>query len=286
MRLSGKVALVTGGASGIGRATCLLMGREGATVIAGDRDLAGVEALAAEMPGIVPVALDVTDDASFAAAVELATGQFGRLDILFNNAGAGGTPLPINDMDMAAWDGTMALLLRSVALGIRLAAPAMTRGGGGAIVNTASVAALSAGNGPVAYSVAKAGVLHLTKVAAAQLARANIRVNAVCPGLILTGIFTASYRKEAPELAAEVRDYMARTAADAQPLNHAGQPEDVAEVVLFLASDAARFVTGAHLLVDGGLQVGGRQSWDPNFQRAPDHPLTRAVAARAKAEAG
>lgn len=286
MRLQGKVALVTGAASGIGRATSLMMAHEGATVLAGDRDGPGVEALAGEHPAIVPVVLDVTDDASFAAGVDLATGRFGRLDILFNNAGAGGTPLAIADMEMAAWDATMSLLLRSVALGIRLATPVMVQGGGGAIVNTASVAALSAGNAPIAYSVAKAGVLHLTKVAAAQLGRANIRVNAVCPGLILTGIFTASYAAEAPELARDVRDYMARTAADAQPLDHAGQPEDVAEAVVFLASDAARFVTGAHLLVDGGLQVGGRQSWDPKFQRAPDHPLTKAVAARAAEAAG
>ena len=286
MRLRGKIALVTGAASGIGRATCLLMAREGAIVIAGDRDLAGVEQLAREAGGISPVLLDVTDDASFAAAVDLTINEFGRLDILFNNAGAGGTPLAIGDMEMAAWDATMSLLLRSVALGIRLATPAMVKAGGGAIVNTASVAALSAGNGPIAYSVAKAGVLHMTKVAAAQLGRQNIRVNAVCPGLILTGIFTASYRDAAPELAADVRAYMERTAAEAQPLKHAGQPEDVAETVVFLASDAARFVTGAHLLVDGGLQVGGRQSWDPNVQRAPDHPLTKALAAQTKERGG
>ena len=279
-RFDGKVALVTGGASGIGRATALAMAAEGAVVIIGDREAKGAEEAAHQAVGTAEaIALDVTDDDSFAAAIDTIERRHGRLDILFNNAGAGGTPLGIADMEMAAWDATMSLLLRSVALGTRLATPVMTKGGGGAIVNTASVAALSAGNAPIAYSVAKAGVLHFTKVAAAELARHNIRVNAICPGLILTGIFTASYAEQAPELAAEVRDYMTRTAPYAQPLRKPGLPEDVAEVVMFLASDAAAFVTGAHLLVDGGLMVGPRHSWDPDFKRPADHPLSKVMAA-------
>lgn len=280
-RFEGKIALVTGGASGIGRATARAMAVEGATVIVGDRDLAGAEDTAHGADGrIEAMSLDVTDDAGFAAAVATIEQRHGRIDILFNNAGAGGTPLGIAEMEMAAWDATMSLLLRSVALGTRLVAPVMIKGGGGAIVNTASIAALQAGGAPIAYSVAKAGVLHMTKVAAAELARHNIRVNAICPGLILTGIFTASYADAAPDLAAEVRDYMTRTAPYAQPLKKPGLPEDVAEVVMFLASDQSGFVTGTHVLVDGGMLVGPRHSWDPNFKRPDDHPLNKVMPAR------
>jgi NAD(P)-dependent dehydrogenase (short-subunit alcohol dehydrogenase family) len=278
-RFDGKVALITGGASGIGRATAEAMAAEGAQVIIGDRNRDAAEAVAENSGGrIEAVALDVTSDDEFAAAVDGAMARHGRFDILFNNAGAGGTPLSIADIEMAEWDATMSLLLRSVALGTRLAVPAMSKGGGGAIVNTASVAAFQAGNAPIAYSVAKAGVLHMTKVAAAQLARRNIRVNAICPGLILTGIFTAGYRDQSPQLADDVVDYMTRTAPEAQPIAKPGLPSDVAELVMFLASDAAAFITGTHVLIDGGLLVGGRHSWDPDFQRPADHPLVKAMA--------
>jgi NAD(P)-dependent dehydrogenase (short-subunit alcohol dehydrogenase family) len=230
-------------------------------------------------PGsITHVHCDVTSEESFGAAISEAIKAHGKLDILFNNAGAGGTQLPIAEMDMAEWDKTIGLLLRSAALGMKLAVPAMIAGGGGAIVNTASVAAFSAGNAPIAYSVAKAGVLHLSKVAAAELARHSIRVNAICPGLILTGIFTQSYAAEAPQLAADVTEYMRKSAPRAQPLQIPGMPEDIAAALLYLVSDESRFVTGTHLLVDGGMQVGARHSWDPEFRRPDDHPLTKILA--------
>ena len=278
-RFAGKVALVTGAASGIGRATAALFAREGATVLAADRDREGCDALAAGFPGTIePCELDVTDEAGFAALMATAQARHGGIDILFNNAGAPGAQESIEDITSAAWDQTLALLLGSVALGTRLAIPAMIARGGGAIVNTASVAAFSAGNAPIAYSVAKAGVLHFSKIAAAQLARHNIRVNAVCPGLILTGIFTQTWRDQAPALAGEVDDYMSRIAPKAQPVAKPGLPEDVARTVAFLSSDDAAFVTGTHVLVDGGLLVGGRQSWDPDHQRPADHPLARLAA--------
>jgi len=278
-RFAGKIALVTGAASGIGRATAALLAREGAVVHAADRDEGGCHALADEGHGTIhPAQLDVTDEAGFAALIAAITANHGGLDVLFNNAGAPGAQQPIDTIAMADWDSTMDVLLRSVALGTRLAVPAMIARGGGAIVNTASVAAFSAGNAPIAYSVAKAGVLHFTKVAAAQLARHNIRVNAVCPGLILTGIFTQSWREQAPTLAQDVNDYMTKIAPLAQPVAKAGLPEDVARAVAFLSSDDSAFVTGTHLLVDGGLLVGGRQAWDPEFKRPDDHPLAKLAA--------
>lgn len=282
-RFDGKVALITGGASGIGRATAEAMAAEGAAVIIGDVSQVRDEVAAASGGRIDAVSLDVTSDAQFAAAVDFAMTKHGRLDILFNNAGASGAQARIDEIDMDAWDSTMALLLRSVALGTRLAVPAMRKNGGGAIVNTASVAAFAAGNGPIAYSVAKAGVVHMTKVAAAELARHNIRVNAICPGLILTGIFTESYRDRAPELATEVEEYMNRTADSVQPLRRVGMPSDVADLVMFLASEQSAFITGTHMLIDGGLLVGGRHSWDPAHRRPDDHPLNK-VAAKPSAE--
>ena len=189
-------------------------------------------------------------------------GEGGGLDIVFNNAGAGGAREPIDEVSPEEWDRTMALLLRSVALGIRYAAPLMAARGGGAIVNTSSVSALGTGYAPTAYSTAKAGVLHLTKMAAANLAKNSIRVNAVVPGFITTNIFTRHL-----DIAAERRDQanamIAHAAANAQPIRRAGAPEDIAAAVAFLASDDAAFITGTHILVDGGLTIGTRASWDP-----------------------
>ena len=163
----------------------------------------------------------------------------------------------------------MNLLLRSVALGIRHAVPHMIARGGGSIVNTASVAALSAGMGPTAYSVAKAGVLQLSKVAAADLAKHRIRVNAICPGFIKTNIFTTSM-----EIPVALRDrangMIAQVADQAQPVARGGKAEDIAGTVAFLASDDAAFITGTHVLVDGGLLIGPRHSWDPAAPRMFD----------------
>ena len=249
-RLQDKVAVVTGASSGIGMATVELFVAEGARVVAADiKDAAGA-ALEARYQGFVHFQhCDVTQEAEIAATMAAAADRFDGLDIVFNNAGAGGSPATIEEMSGEAWDHAMALLLRSVALGIRYATPLLRKRGGGAIVNTASIAGLEAGYGPVAYSVAKAGVIHLTTLAAAQLARHDIRVNAICPGFIQTGIFTASDQIPA-----------------GQPLSRAGEPDDIAEACLSLASDAARVVTGTKVVVDGGMTVGPRQAWDPAVQ--------------------
>lgn len=266
-RFAGKRAVVTGGASGIGRATALRLADEGAFVLVGDIDEAGGEALAAGSEGRIAFRRTDVTDASALEALMAEADAGGGLDLLVNNAGAGGAREKINEIAADDWDRTQSLLLRSVALGIRYAAPLMARRnngrGGGAIVNISSVSAMGSGYAPVAYSTAKAGVLHLSRLAAADLAAQDIRVNAVVPGFIVTNIFTSSVGVPAEQVDA-VKGAIAAGAARAQPVKRAGQPEDIAAAVCFLLSDDAGFITGTHLLVDGGMLIGTRPSWDPD----------------------
>lgn len=262
MRFAGKRAVVTGGASGIGRATALRLVDEGAEVWIGDVDVAGGEELAATSNGRFRFQrTDVTKVADIAALLQAADAA-GGLDVLFNNAGAGGAREKIDEIDEDGWDRTQTLLLKSVAMGIRHAAPLMAKRGGGAIVNTASIAALQTGAAPTAYSVAKAGVLHLTQMAAGDLARHNIRVNAICPGFITTNIFTSALGMDG-DRRERANGIIGGIAQSAQPVQRAGRPEDIAAAVAYLASDDAAFVTGTHIVVDGGMTIGPRHSWDP-----------------------
>ncbi len=261
MRFAGKRAVVTGGASGIGRATALRLVSEGAEVWIGDVDEAGGRELAETSNGRIRFQrTDVTKAADIEALI-VAADAAGGIDVLFNNAGAGGAREPIDQIGADDWDHAQHLLLRSVAMGIRYAAPLMAKRGGGAIVNTASIAALQTGAAPTAYSVAKAGVLHLSKMAAADLAQHNIRVNAICPGFITTNIFTAALGIEGDKRDA-ANQMIGGVAAQAQPIARAGRPEDIAAAVAYLASDDAAFVTGTHIVVDGGMTIGPRHSWD------------------------
>jgi NAD(P)-dependent dehydrogenase (short-subunit alcohol dehydrogenase family) len=266
-RLKNKVAVITGGCSGIGLGTVERFVTEGARVMVGDIDDQAGAALEARFDGKVAYQhCNVMEETQIEALMAAAVARFGGLDIVFNNAGAGGTPARIDEMTGEGWDRTQSLLLRSAALGIRYAVPHMLARGGGAIVNTASIAGVQSGAAPIAYSVAKAGVIHLTRIAGAELARSGIRVNAVCPGLILTNIFTANPERVPPAAAPAVKAAMAKGAPNAQPIHKAGLPEDIANAVLFFASDDSAFVTGEHLLVDGGAFIGPRHVWDAAAQ--------------------
>lgn len=288
MRFAGKIAVVTGAASGIGKAAVLKLAGEGAHVFAADIDEAGGKALAEQSNGKIDfIRCDVTVPADIEALMNAAAAKSGGIDIVFNNAAAGGDRAPIDEITPEGWDRTMDLVLKSVAMGIRYAAPHMkhrpsTRSGGASIVNTASVAALGAGYSPTAYAVAKAGVLHLTKVAATDLAQYGIRVNAICPGFINTNIFTASL--DVPgELKTQANAMIAQMSASAQPVARGGHPEDIANAVAYLASEESSFMTGTHMLVDGGLTIGQRHAWDKETPGMFDALLAMEEAAKAGA---
>ena len=272
-RLEGKIAFITGACSGIGLATAELFIDEGACVLAADiQDETGA-ALRQRFEGRLQfVHCDVTQPTQIQAAVDRAAAEFGGLDIVFNNAGAGGQRGGMEEMTLEGWDHTMNLLLRSVMCGTMYALPHLKARGGGAIVNTSSISALATGYAPVAYSTAKAAVLHFSKLCAADLARHRIRVNAVVPGFIATSIFGRGFgldRKAAQQMAVTLTE----RGGSLQPAGRTGQPRDIAEAVLYLASDAAGFVTGTHMVVDGGMTVGTRSSWDPTAARPVQEAL-------------
>ena len=235
---------------------------EGAQVVAADVQDEKGAMLEKRFPGKVVYAhCDVTQEADIEAAVGRAKSEFGGLDILFNNAGHGGAVGTVEETNAEAWDQTFALLVRACILGMKHATPLMKARGGGSVINTASIAGLQAGWGPIAYSTAKCAVIHLSKVTAAELSPHNIRVNAICPGLIATSIFGASMglpREVADQMVARI----AEVAPKFQPVPKGGAPSDIAEAALYLASDASAFVTGTHIVVDGGITVGSRHSWN------------------------
>ncbi len=252
-RLEGKVAVITGGGNGIGRAMALRFLAEGARVVIADLNAgSGEETMVlARQAGagerIRFVAADVTREADVAAAVQAAPDAFGRLDCVCNNAGIAGAFGPITHLDADEWDQTFAVLVRAVFLGMKYGARIMkAQGEGGSFINTASIAGLSGGDGPQAYSAAKAAVINLTRAVAIELAPQRIRVNAICPGLILTPLVHRGNEEAMEPIAARI-----------QPWPEAGRPEFIAAAALFLASEDARFVTGEALVVDGGLTAAG-----------------------------
>jgi NAD(P)-dependent dehydrogenase (short-subunit alcohol dehydrogenase family) len=255
-RLEGKVAVITGAASGIGRGTVDLFVAEGAKVIAADiQDDKGARIEEDHKGKAKYVRCDVSKEADIAAAIAAATKHFGKLTTLFNNAGTGGAAETVEGVTAESFDSVMHLHIRAALFGMKYAVPEMKKAGGGSIISTASVAGLQSGFGPILYSIAKAGIIHMSKVAATQLAPYNIRANAICPGLIATNIFAQAFGM--PSQLAETRiDAIAEAAKTSQPMQRGGRPRDIAETALFLASDGSDWMTGQALVMDGGLTLG------------------------------
>lgn len=253
MRLEDKVAVITGGASGMGKATVMRFLHEGARVVIADYNAeTGAQTLdAAAGAGFgdaaVFVRTDVAVESDVQRMLEQALQRFGRLDIVFNNAGVGGAIGPLAETTVDDWDYTMDVLAKGVFLGMKHAARILrAQGEGGSIINTASIAALSGDGGPLVYSAAKAAVVNMTRSAAVELARDRIRVNAICPGFIATPLAEGGRPEQTRE-----------RFATAQPWPDHGTGEHIAGAALFLASEDAQFVTGEALVVDGGLTAAG-----------------------------
>ncbi len=255
-RLSGKVAVITGGASGIGRGTVELFVREGAKVVAADiQDDKGARLEEELGKAVRYVRCDVMREADVKGAIDLAVKSFGRLDCLFNNAGSPGPLENAETVTAEGFDSVMHLHVLSAMFGMKHAVPIMRAQGGGSIISTASIAGLQNGFGPLLYSVAKAAIVHMTTVAAAQLGPMNIRVNCICPGLIATPIFAKGIGL-ATQVADQTVTAVSSVMSKSQPIPSAGLPADIAEAALYLASDGSRFVNGHALVVDGGITVG------------------------------
>ncbi len=256
-RFEDRVVLITGAASGIGAATARRFAAEGARLMLGDLNEVGGAAIAKEIGGggdaVAFQATDVRDLEQVESLTNAAVERFGRLDVVFNNAGIGAyaeTP----DLDPEVWHNVIAADLHSVFYGCRAAIPHLRNSGGGSIINTASISGLGGDYGLAVYNAAKGGVVNYTRTVAIDHAHENIRVNAVCPGPVESAL-TAPLLSN-PKL---VEEY-----ARLIPMGRVGKPEEIADVVAFLASDDARYVTGATLVVDGGLTAATGQ---PNLTR-------------------
>jgi NAD(P)-dependent dehydrogenase (short-subunit alcohol dehydrogenase family) len=257
--LLGKVAVITGGASGIGLASVEAFVAEGARVVVGDvQDEAG-RAVAERLGGAVRyVHCDVSDDAQVGALVDTAVAEFGRLDIMFNNAAGLGDPAPLLDLGPEGYDWSMRLIAGSTVSGHRHAARVfIEQGGGGSIISTSSGSGLVGGLGPAGYTIGKHAVIGVVHAAAAELGQHGIRSNAICPGITITPVFAKGIARD--RKAAFLEGVSAALAGE-QPIGRVGAPKDIAGVAVFLASDLSAFVTGAVLPVDGGAHAvtGGR----------------------------
>jgi NAD(P)-dependent dehydrogenase (short-subunit alcohol dehydrogenase family) len=272
-RLDGKVAIITGGASGMGAASARLFVQEGARVVIGDVQQEKAAALAASLgAACVAVRTDVTSGEDVQGLVRTAVDRFGKLDVMYNNAGGGRRLTPeelgrrthtqsaappqrrlLADVDEESWGDTIALNLTAVWLGMKHALPPLIANGGGSIITTASVSAFMGMPGQAAYGAAKGGVVQLTRVCAIEYAEQGIRCNCICPGGTLTPLLY-----ENPLGQGDIEATRARLSR-AQPIPRAGLPEDIAQAALWLASDDSAFVTGQAIVVDGGWIASARQ---------------------------
>jgi NAD(P)-dependent dehydrogenase (short-subunit alcohol dehydrogenase family) len=258
--LQGKIAVITGGTSGIGARTAGLLFSEGATVvIAGRREEQGRELAAALGRDAAFVRADVSVETDVEALISYAVDRYGRLDCLINNAGEGGTPGGIATLSLERMHQTLAVHLGGAAAGMKYAAPVMVEQGSGSIVNVASLGGHLAGWTFLDYSAAKAAVIHLTRCVAAELGQHGVRVNSISPGPILTGIFAKGAGIDptvADRTASDLAPAFATRLEMYQPIRRAGLPADVASAALWLASDASAFVNGQDLAIDGGISAG------------------------------
>lgn len=251
MKLKDRIAIVTGGGSGIGRATALLFASEGATIIVADTDektgKETVQLIISANGNAEFVTCDVSQSPDVRKLTDTAVNKFEKIDILFNNAGIAGQH-PVTEISEADWDRVLAVNLRGVFLCSKYAIPHMVKNGGGVIVNTASAVGLVGSAGQASYCASKGGVVLLTKAMALDYAKDNIRVNCICPGVVRTPLverFLSGFK-------GEERAKMEEMFRSVSPLNRYSQPEEIARGVLYLASDDASFVTGIALPIDGG----------------------------------
>jgi NAD(P)-dependent dehydrogenase (short-subunit alcohol dehydrogenase family) len=246
-RLDNKVAVITGAASGMGRATAIRFAGEGAALVVADLNSQGGELVVSEIAAAGGRAVfqrtDVTSEPDIAAMIDRAVREYGHLDITYNNAGVLGALGAIEDIKAEHWDRTLAVLARSVFFGIKHSVGPMRKSGGGSIISTSSLAGLRGVPGLAAYSAAKFAVVSLTQTAAAELGKDRIRVNCICPGGVDTPLIAKARRPQ--------------EAALGIPLSRLGTPDDIADLVLFLASDDARYITGTAMVIDGGSRVAG-----------------------------
>jgi NAD(P)-dependent dehydrogenase (short-subunit alcohol dehydrogenase family) len=274
--LEGKVAVVTGGTSGIGARTAELFVAEGArVVIAGRRREKGKQVAAALGAAASFIRTDVSVETEVRAMIEHAVEKFGRLDCLVNNAGTGSRHVEIANVDLEEFDAAIGVHLRGVLAGMKYAVPVMAAQGSGSIINVASINGVRAGLGGHCYSAAKAASIHLTRCAAVELGEKGVRVNSLSPGPIVTGIFGKGAGFEHDEADERVEYAEAAIAAVLprwQPLRRVGTVDDIAQAALFLASDASRLITGHNLVVDGGITAG----WPVSVARS-DIALFRAT---------
>src|SRR4029453_12443788 len=247
-RFAGRVAVVTASGSGIGAATAQRLAGEGASVVVADLSGTRADAITASITTgggrAVALKMDASDSAAVEPPIRLALDTFGRLDVMVNNAGLA-EPAPLDEISLESWNRVIAVTLTSTFLGMKYCLPIMRARGKGVVVKRASISGTAADYGLSSYNAAKAGVINLTRSAAIENARHNIRVNCVCPGFIDT--------RAAQILGAERADEVRRIHAAAHPIGRVGQPGEIASTVLFLASEEASFITGAAIVADGGV---------------------------------
>lgn len=253
-RLNGKVAVITGAASGIGRGSAQLFIKEGAAVVAADIDEKLGKELERELgPMLVFSHTDVNSEDAIAESIELAVTNFGKLDVMFNNAGAAVDYSPLHELSVSGFDSAISLLARSVVMGHKYAARQfIAQNTGGSIISTSSIAGILGGASPTAYTIAKHAVVGVVHQAVADLAPMGIRSNAIVPGFVRTPIMSRAMGI-APEQEARFDAFLESKLGRMQPMGRLCRPDDIAEAALWLASDASSFVTGITLAVDGGV---------------------------------